>query len=288
VGFRFAPAHAAAEFVVRPLERTMMKKVLETIQNFIPLLVQFPQWVQVFFFAVVLQLLLLFFIMFIYYVYPRKSISTNASNVNKVQEENVISNIPSLEKDKDPALLTKGVEKVDLNKFKNSKDPNVAVSLSNLAQLYEAQGRYKQAEEIWIRVLSIYEAAYGTEHPIYADTLQALARLHTETGKLQDALKLQKTAHNIIEKIFGSEHPKTASSLNRLAVIYLKLARYAEAAPLIEKAIAIRESSLGADHPELIELYENLLSLYNQAGDYSKSQAVASRIKELREKFPDK
>jgi len=39
--------------------------------------------------------------------------------------------------------------------------PNVAVSLSNLAELYDGQGRYSEAEPLHRRALAIYEKAFG-------------------------------------------------------------------------------------------------------------------------------
>ena len=45
-----------------------MQKLMELVQQLVHLLVGFPRWVQIFFFAVVFQLLLLVFIMIVYYV----------------------------------------------------------------------------------------------------------------------------------------------------------------------------------------------------------------------------
>ena len=257
-----------------------MKSILELVQKFIPLLVGFPPWVQVFFFAVILQILLLMFVMFLYSVYPH---SSKDSRVNGVKDRMAVAN------DIEPTSAgPEGVKELNLDALAKSKDPNVALSLANLATSYEAQGKYKQAEEIWRKVLSINESAYGIEHPAYAESLQSLARLNTETGKYQEALRLQNKAVQVFELSYGPGHPKTATSLNRLAAIHLKLANFSEAAPLIERALRIRESSLGADHPELIEIYENLLALYSQAGDHSKVEAVKIRLEELKAKFPDR
>lgn len=254
-----------------------MKSALELIQKFIPLLIGFPPWVQVFFFAVILQILLLMFVMFLYSVYPH---SNRESKVNEIIDRTVVA------KGKYSAsAAAEGAKEVNIDALTESNDPNVALSLANLAISYEAQGKYKQAEEIWRKVLSINADTYGLEHPAYADSLQSLARLNTETGKYQEALHLQKRAVHICELSYGPDHPKTATSLNQLAAIYLKLANYSEAAPLIERVLRIRESSLGDTHPELIEIYENLLALYSQAGNHSKVEAVKLRLEQLKARF---
>ena len=43
--------------------------------------------------------------------------------------------------------------------------PDVANSLNNLAALYQAQGRYAEAEPLYKRALAISEKALGPEHP---------------------------------------------------------------------------------------------------------------------------
>ena len=43
--------------------------------------------------------------------------------------------------------------------------PDVATSLNNLALLYQAQGRYAEAEPLHKRALAISEKALGPEHP---------------------------------------------------------------------------------------------------------------------------
>ncbi len=60
-----------------------------------------------------------------------------------------------------------------------SEHPDVAVSLNNLAGLYYGQGKYKQAEPLYIRSLEIYEKVFGSEHPrtvIVRENLQQLLK----------------------------------------------------------------------------------------------------------------
>jgi tetratricopeptide (TPR) repeat protein len=52
---------------------------------------------------------------------------------------------------------------------------NYAVALNNLAIVYEAQGKYGEAEGLHKRALAIREQALGTSHPNVAQTLNNLA-----------------------------------------------------------------------------------------------------------------
>ena len=43
--------------------------------------------------------------------------------------------------------------------------PDVALSLNNLAVLYDSQGKYVEAEPLYKRSLAIREKALGKDHP---------------------------------------------------------------------------------------------------------------------------
>ena len=43
--------------------------------------------------------------------------------------------------------------------------PSVAISLNNLAKLYDSQGKYEEAEPLYLQALAIAEQALGENHP---------------------------------------------------------------------------------------------------------------------------
>ena len=51
-------------------------------------------------------------------------------------------------------------------------------SLNNLAALYQAQGRYAEAEPLYKRALAIDEKALGPDHPDVATSAQQPGRLY--------------------------------------------------------------------------------------------------------------
>jgi Tetratricopeptide repeat len=57
----------------------------------------------------------------------------------------------------------------------------VATSLDNLAGLYDIQGRYAEAEPLYLRALAIREAVLGMQHPTVATSLNNLAGLYKAT-----------------------------------------------------------------------------------------------------------
>ncbi len=60
-------------------------------------------------------------------------------------------------------------------------------SLNNLAALYQAQGRYAEAEPLYRRSLAIVEKALGPDHPDVATILENYADSFRKTGRDTEA-----------------------------------------------------------------------------------------------------
>ncbi len=83
---------------------------------------------------------------------------------------------------------------------------DVATSLNNLAVLYDAQGRYAEAEPLYKRALAILEKALGPEHPYVAQGLENYAVLLRGTGRSAEADRLDARAKEIRAK-HAEENP---------------------------------------------------------------------------------
>jgi tetratricopeptide (TPR) repeat protein len=78
--------------------------------------------------------------------------------------------------------------------------PSTAVSLFNLASLYDAQGKYEQAEPLYQRALMIRERVLGPEHRNTATSLNNLALLYQDHGKYEQAEPLLRRVRAIHER----------------------------------------------------------------------------------------
>ena len=83
------------------------------------------------------------------------------------------------------------------------QDPRLATALNDLAVLYEAQGRYADAEPLFQRALAIREKALRPEHPDVATALEGYAVLLRETGRDVEADRLDARV-----KIIRAKHAK--------------------------------------------------------------------------------
>src|SRR6516162_3402663 len=162
--------------------------------------------------------------------------------------------------------------------------PSVAVSLNNLAELYQAEGRYAEAEPLYKRSLAIREKALGPVHPDVAASLGNLAQLYKDQGRFADAEPLFKRSLTIRKKALGPDHPDVAASLNALASLYQHQGRYADAEPLYKQSLAVDERALGSDHPDVALLLNNLALLYQLQGRYADAEPLYQRALAINEK----
>jgi tetratricopeptide (TPR) repeat protein len=140
--------------------------------------------------------------------------------------------------------------------------PNVAISCNNLAGLYESQGRYSEAEPLYLEAVAIDRQALPPYHPFLATHLNNLAGLYESQGRYSEAEPLYLEAVAIDRQALSPNHPDLAINLNNLAGLYKSQGRYSEAEPLHLEAIAILQNSLGSQHPNTITVRNNLKTFW--------------------------
>ncbi|MDJ0680263.1 MAG: tetratricopeptide repeat protein [Xenococcaceae cyanobacterium MO_167.B52] len=168
----------------------------------------------------------------------------------------------------------------------------LADSLNNLAELYQSQEKYQQAELLCRQALELTKKLLGEEHPDVAGSLNNLALLYKLQKKYQQAEDSYFQALELTKKLLGEEHPSVAASLNNLALLYKSQGKYQRAELLCFQALELREKLLGKEHPDVASSLNNLALLYKSQGKYQDAeflclQALKLRVKLLGEKHLD-
>ena len=161
------------------------------------------------------------------------------------------------------------------------QDARLINSLDSLASLYEAQGKWVEAEPLYQRTVAIQENLLGLEHPDVADNLNNLAIVYKAQGKYSEAEPLYKRALAIREKANGPDHPDVAESLDNLAMVYKTEGNYVEAETLYKRSLAMWENALGPEHLKVgttLENYASLLRLMNRKDEADLLDARAKAI----------
>ena len=167
---------------------------------------------------------------------------------------------------------------------KTPNDPALGIRLNNLGGLYKLQGRYAEAEPLYKRALVVIEKAAGPDHPDVGTALNNLGQLFVAEERYAEAEPLAKRALAIAEKALGPKHPIVATRLSNLAGIYSDRGRYREAEPLLQRALAISETVQGPEHPDVASELRNLALLYQSEGRYDEAEPLMRRALTINEK----
>jgi tetratricopeptide (TPR) repeat protein len=165
------------------------------------------------------------------------------------------------------------------------QEENLASSLTWLAYLYQSQGRYKEAEPLFIQALELRRSLLGDHHPDVATSFNNLAGLYDSQGRYEDAEPLFIQALELRRSLLGEHHPDVASSLNNLAYLHQSQGRYEDAELLYLQSLELWRSLLGEHHPGVASSLNNLAVLYEAQGRYGNAEPLLIQALELRRSF---
>jgi len=161
-------------------------------------------------------------------------------------------------------------------------------SLNYLAGLYQSQGRYSEAEPLYLQAVEIDRRSLPKDHPSLATHLNNLAQLYQSQGRYSEAEPLYLQVVEIDRRSLPEDHPRLATHLNNLAQLYQSQGRYSEAEPLFLQALEIYRRSLPEDHPDLAIYLNNLALLYKSQGRYSEAERLYLQAVEIdRQSLPE-
>jgi tetratricopeptide (TPR) repeat protein len=105
----------------------------------------------------------------------------------------------------------------------------------SLASLYKSQGRYDEAEPLYVECLQKMKVVLGENHPNTMTFINDLALLYYSQGRYDEAEPLYVECLQKKKVVLGENHPSTLTSINNLAALYKIQGRYDEAEHLRTK-----------------------------------------------------
>ncbi|NIQ03685.1 MAG: tetratricopeptide repeat protein [Nitrospinaceae bacterium] len=127
-------------------------------------------------------------------------------------------------------------------------DYRLAETLRNLAEVYQQQSKYAEAEPLLKRSLEIEEKNLGADHPNVAGHLTNLGTNYRRQKKFKEAEPLYRRALEIWEKALGTKSSLVLFALKNYRDLLHEMGREAEAETYQAK-IDAREAQPGAEAP---------------------------------------
>jgi serine/threonine protein kinase len=167
-------------------------------------------------------------------------------------------------------------------KYRSPGDPQIPVTLSDLALVLYNQGKIAEAEPLYRESLRIHEADKPPDSEEIASSLNLLASLLKEQKKFDEAEQLSKRSLDIRRRLFPPNDPQIASSLNMLALIYWTQGKLDLAEPLVRESLQMRQATLPAGHPAVVTSMGNLAVLLRDQGKLSEAEPLCREALRLR------
>jgi tetratricopeptide (TPR) repeat protein len=196
-----------------------------------------------------------------------------------------VESAKSTNRQKELILAQEYLEKAIVLQTKFQKLEALATSLNNLALLYNNQGKYSEAEPLYLDALEMRKRLFTGDHPDVATSLNNLAVLYDNQGRYSEAEPLYLDALEMTKRLFTGDHPDVANSLNNLASLYKSQGKYSEAEPLYLDALEMTKRLFTGDHPDVANSLNNLASLYKSQGRYSEAEPLYLDALEMRKRL---
>jgi len=156
----------------------------------------------------------------------------------------------------------------------------VAEKLDRLAQIYLVQGRYEEAESIFLNAIEIIESLPESQNlenknikKRIAGLLGSLALGYYHQGHSNKARRIQVKCLDLSQRVFKENDPNLASAFNNMGLIYHQLALHSEAEKFYLKALKIRQDVLEKGDPDLASSLNNLAGLYSDLNRFDEAES---------------
>jgi tetratricopeptide (TPR) repeat protein len=153
---------------------------------------------------------------------------------------------------------------------------------SKCAMALYRDGRYGEAETLFLPAIDMSERIHGKEHHDTLVTRSNLASVYFRQGRWQEAKEMQIEILQRSETVLGETHPSTLTHKAHLALTYSNQGQLAEAERLEVYVMNTRMAVLGEEHPDTLTSMGNLASSYRSQGRWGEAENLEKRAVEIR------
>lgn len=194
----------------------------------------------------------------------RKDESKKIYLVNAIETQAALLGIKGLFDEAEDALSRSKKIIDNADKIAGTDDLNTARELSSL---YIQLGRYSDAEEPLLKLMSEYEKLFGTSSVRLIDPLVNMGKIALAKGDYTEASKIASRANKIATGVYGEKSTKTAPTHKLQSDIDYAIGDYESAERNIQKALESQEKQFGRYHIEVAKSLAQLGVIKFYKGD---------------------
>ncbi|KAJ6396504.1 hypothetical protein OIU77_021518 [Salix suchowensis] len=163
------------------------------------------------------------------------------------------------------------------------KDPHVASSCNNLAELFRVQKQFDKAEPLYWEAIKILEESFGPEDIRVGAALHNLGQFYLMQRKLDEADKCYERAVKIKRRVLGLNHTDYADTLYHLGTVLYLLGKEKDAEAIIQESIKILEENGMGDSITCIRRLQFLSQMYLKSNRLSEAEDVQRKVMQIME-----
>jgi nucleoside phosphorylase/tetratricopeptide (TPR) repeat protein len=161
------------------------------------------------------------------------------------------------------------------------QESNYLGLIQNIADCLNSDGRYQEAEVLYIKLMRINQEQAGAKHPSTLTSMGNLAATYRNQGQWNEAEKLEVQVMETSKTVLGAEHSITLRSIGNLAATYRNQGRWNEAEKLEVQVMETFKTVLGAKHPDTLISMANLAATYRNQGRWNESKKLEVQVMEI-------
>jgi tetratricopeptide (TPR) repeat protein len=149
---------------------------------------------------------------------------------------------------------------------------------SKFAKTLFSDGRYEEAEELFVEVMETRKRVLSDEHPSTLSSMNNLATTYRNQGRWKEAKELGMQVMETSKRVLSDEHPSTLISIGNLAATYRNQGRWKEAEELGMQVIETSKRVLSDEHPDTLTSMANLASTYRNQGRWKEAEELQVQV----------
>lgn len=157
------------------------------------------------------------------------------------------------------------------------QDADLATVKHHMAEIYEKQGKYQDAENYYKEALQLRQENLGDDSLLTARTMVNLGRMYEKELKMNEAADTFNKAGVIIDKSLGGQYPGIGQPADLVKWLDNQAEKEDKVPSHATKQADRLEKQHGANHPEASDKLNNLGDFYRAHGKFDQAEELYKR-----------